>query len=119
MGLHTITLPDPMHGREARTILWDDEAGTVSGNHSGIATLQRYISAPKPVTVGDPGGTWDLSDPGHDPTEMLIALYMIWWPALDEPLRSTLPAIFDGLGLPDWESREILYIEVDGELVAG
>ena len=36
MAKHVITIPDLMAGRELRTIVWDDEAGTVEGTHSDI-----------------------------------------------------------------------------------
>lgn len=109
MAVHTITLPDWMRGDELRTIVWDDEAGTVSGTHSDVAELQRVFDAPKPVTIGDEGGTWDLQDPAHDPAEFLTALGNAFWPALREPLRSTLPEVFDGLEPLEADPGEILY----------
>ena len=100
MAIHTITLPDWMRGDELRSILWDDEAGTVDGDHSLVPDFRRVFDAPKPVTVGDPGGTWDLHDPAHDVVEFLTHLGVVFWPALDEPLRSTLPPVFDGVEIP-------------------
>ena len=113
MAVHTITIPDRMYGREPRTIVWDDEAGTVSGDHSKVADFRRVFAAEKPVTVGAGAGTWDLSDPAHDPVEFLIVLWIAYWPALDEPLRSTLPPVFDGLEVPavDPGTSEILITE--------
>ncbi len=100
MAKHTITIPDRRRGRELRTIVWDDEAGTVSGDHWNVASLRRAFAAAKPVTVGSNGGTWTLHDPAHDPAEFLTVLGNAYWPVLDEPLRSSLPAIFDGVELP-------------------
>ena len=93
MAKHNITIPDWMHGDELRTIIWDDEAGTVEGNHSNVASFQRIFDEPKPVTVGHQGGEWHL----HDPAKFLTFLGVIFWPPLDEPLRSTLPPVFDGV----------------------
>ena len=99
-----------MRGRELRSIVWDDEAGTVAGDHSKVDSFRRVFAADKPVTIGGGGGTWDLTDPAHDPVEFLTMLRNVYWPALDEPLRSTLPAVFDGVQVPypDPGTSEIL-----------
>ncbi len=104
-----------MRGRELRTIVWDDEAGTVAGDHSKVGSFRRVFAADKPVTIGDEGGTWDLVDPAHDPVEFLAILHIVYWPALDEPLRSTLPAVFDGVQLPPADRGEVLY-RADGSI---
>ena len=111
MALHTIAMPDIMRGEELRTIVWDDEAGTVRGQHSEIPWLRQVIGAEKPVTVGHPGRTWDLRDPAHDPAELLVLLRQAYWPILDEPLRSTLPPVFDGVDIPPGDMGEQLYDE--------
>jgi len=110
MAIHTIRIPDLLRGRELRSILWDDVAGTVEGEHSDVPDLRRFFEAPKPVTVGDPGGTWDLRDPAHDPVEFLTLLGVIFQPVLDEPLRSTLPAVFDGVSVPRADVGEELWV---------
>ena len=107
MAVHTIRIPDYMRGGELRSILWDDQAGTVEGDHYKVPSFRRVFAAPKPVTLGDSGGTWDLTDPARDPAEFLVVLWVVHWPALREPLRSTLPAIFDGVDLPPVDSGEI------------
>ena len=56
-----------MRGREPRTITWDDEAGTVAGDHYEVAYIRERFEAPKPVTIGGPWRLWDLVDPAHDP----------------------------------------------------
>lgn len=106
-----------MHGRELRRIVWDDEAGTVGGDHSEIADIRRVFDAPKPVTVGDPGGTWDLRDPAHDATEFLTFLGVCDWRVLDEPLRSTLPPVFDGVQVPVADPGERLFDADGGQIV--
>lgn len=109
-------LPDRMHGRALRSIVWDDEAGTVEGTHSEVADIQRVFGAQKPVTIGDAGGTWDLTDPAHDPAEFLTMLGDFYWPVLDDPLRSTLPAVFDGVEPLKADPGEILY-NADGSVL--
>ena len=111
MAVHTITLPDWRCGDEPRTILWDDEAGTVSGTYSGLAHIRRALDAPKPVGVGVAGCVWSPRDPAHDPAEFLVLIYIAHWPALYPPLRETLPAVFDGVSMAPGESDEDLYDE--------
>ena len=41
MATHRITMQDRMRGREPRTITWDDEAGTVAGDHSDVAHIRE------------------------------------------------------------------------------
>ena len=57
-----------------RSIVWDDEAGAVDGDHSQVGWINGVLAAPKPVTVGDTGRVWALSDPGHDPAEFLVLI---------------------------------------------
>lgn len=110
MAIHTIMLPDMTKGREPRSIVWDDEAGTVEGDHFDVRYLKRVLAAPKPVTVGA-GHIWHLRDPGHDPSEFYLLLCLAYWPIEKEPLRSTLPPVFDGVEAPEGEPGEELYDE--------
>lgn len=105
-----------MRGRELRSIVWDDETGTVEGDHFSVHWFRHVFDAPKPFTVGDEGGTWDLVDPAHDPAEFLVLIQEAYWPALDEPLRSTLPAVFDGVDLLQADPGKILY-NADGSVL--
>ncbi|MCY3873387.1 MAG: hypothetical protein OXF88_03725 [Rhodobacteraceae bacterium] len=111
MAIHTIMLPASIHDGKLRSITWNDVEGTVEGDHNKVEYIRRMLAAEKPVTVGDPGGTWDLRDPAHDPAEFLTLLYMAHCPVLDEPLRSTLPPVFDGIEIPPPDPGEILYID--------
>ncbi len=43
--------------------------------------------------------------PGHDPAEFLWLLVTSFFPILREPLRSTLPPVFDGVELSPMEPR--------------
>ena len=97
MAVHTITLPDMRHGDEPRSVIWDDEAGTVTGEHSRVPWMQEVLAAPKPYVFGDVGGTFVLHDAGHNPADFLVLLGLAYWPALDEPWRSSLPPVFHGV----------------------
>ena len=113
MARHVITIPygpglDPVLGPSGE-IVWDDEAGTVSGTHVELPAIRLAFDAPKPVTVGVAGYTWRLRDPAHEPAEFLVLLNRAHWPALHPPLRETLPAIFDGVQLPRGEPDEELF----------
>ena len=110
MPKHTIDMPDIMAGEELRRIVWDDEAGTVSGDHSEVGFIQSSIAA-GPVDRGDGGRIWRLRDPGRDPAEFLVLLWLAYWPVLTRAsLRATLPAVFDGVELPEGEPAEELYV---------
>ena len=119
MATHNILIPDILRGEELRSIVWDDVAGTVNGDHYRIPDIRRVFEAEKPVTVGDPGGTWDLHDPAHDPAEFLTLLSDLYWPVLTDPLRSALPAVFDGISVPNAVPGEELWTidEASGWLV--
>ena len=97
MTVHTIMLPDMRHGDEPRSVIWDDEAGTVTGEHSDVPWMQGILAEPTPVVMDDVMGAATLRDPGHDPADFLLLLGRAYWPVLQEPLRSSLPPIFDGV----------------------
>ncbi len=101
MAVHTIMLPDYVHGGEMRSIVWDDEAGTVSGDHYRVVDgdIQRKLDRPKPMSVASLWGKWILHDPAHDPAEFLVLLYGVCNGIRRDPLRSTLPSVFDGIEL--------------------
>ena len=118
MAVHTIRIPDRMRGRELRTIVWDDEAGTVAGDHVEVDDIRRVFDAPKPVTIGDAGGTWDLNDPAHDPAEFLTLLFDFHQQLRnDEALRATLPAVFDDVEPLPGDAGEFLYDEHGNVLI--
>ena len=119
MAVHTIMLPDRMRGRELRSIVWDDEAGTVSGDHYRVVdgSIQRKLDRPKPMEVGGPWGYWKLHDPAHDPAEFLIVLRQFCGHIVYEPLRSTLPPVFDGIELRPWDIGPSLLYDGQGNLI--
>ena len=96
MTVHAIMLPEG-HNGPTRSIVWDDEAGTVTGEHSDVPRMQEVLAAPKPWVCGDVMGTLILHDPGHDPADFLVLLGLAYWPVLREPLRSALPPVFHGV----------------------
>ena len=91
-------LPDHVHGGELRSIVRDDEVGTVSGDHCGVVDgdFRNILDRSKPMDVGGPRGYRKLLDPAHDPAGFLIIFYPFNDRILDEPLRSTLSPVFDG-----------------------
>ena len=105
MTVHTIMLPDMMHGREPRSVIWDDEAGTVTGEHSDVPWMQGTLAATPPVVMPDPMGTITLNDPGHDPADFLRVLWDAYWPVMEEPLRSTLPPVFNSVEMTPVKPR--------------
>ncbi len=111
MTEHTIDIPDILAGDELRRIVWNDETGEVSGDHSDVRFIQSTIEA-APVDRGDGGRIWRLEDPGRNPEEFLVLIWLANWRVLiNEDLRATLPAIFDGVELSLGEKAEDLYIE--------
>ena len=109
MAIHRIMLPVGLRDATRRAVVWDDEAGTVEGDHRAVPLMQRVLDDPeRPVEFGTAGFVWDLHDPGHRPDEFLVLLYVAHWPILEEPLRSTLPPVFDGVSTPPGEKAEVL-----------
>ncbi len=102
MTVHTIRLPDMLYGDEPRTILWDDEAATVEGDHSNIGGMQATIDA-APTEIVNETCTIPLKNPGRDPREFWHLIISAFYPAAREPLRSTMPAV-----LRDVEPTELV-----------
>ncbi len=80
MAVHTIMLPDQRWGREPRSVIWDDEAGTVSGGHSDVPWMQEVLAKPTPVNFSDEGRKLFLLDPAHDPADFWHRLLVAFWP---------------------------------------
>lgn len=109
MAIHIINLPDTQHGGDLRSIVWDDVAGTVNGEHASISFFRQTFAAEKPVTVGDTGSTWNLHNPAHDPAEFLVLLWVAFWAIMDGDHRHLLPPVFDGVEFLEPEPREEMY----------
>ena len=90
--------PDWMVGHEVRSIVWDDEAGTVEGDHSQLDRIRRVLAQPTPYVLGDVAGSWTLSDAAHNPADFLLVLFLLVNHRADTPeVRATLPPVFDGV----------------------
>ena len=109
MTVHIIEMPDWMRGRELRTVVWDDEAGTVSGDHSDVPWLLEMIGKPTPWIFPQPDSTVQLRNPAHDPAEFVFLLGRAYWPILDpardlhrlpSALRDAEPLKFQTLAEP-------------------
>ncbi len=115
MAVHTIMLPDRGWGREPRSVVWDDEAGTVTGEHSGVPWMQEILAKPTPVDLSDEGQQLFLLDPAHEAADFWWLLYFTFWPIYDEPLRSTLPEVFrdteprPGQPPPDADRDDVIF----------
>ena len=80
--------------------------------------MQAMLAAPPPVEVEDGMRTVTLHDPGHDPADFLRPLWDAYWPVMNEPLRSTLLPVFDGVEMtpaPPYPPS----VDVDGNLIGG
>ncbi len=55
-------------------IIWDDEAGTVTGDHYKVPSLQEKLSGPMPYIVGGETFECELQDIAHDPADFLVVL---------------------------------------------
>ena len=97
MATHTIMYPDWRVGRDLRSIVWDDEAGTVEGDHSQIDLIREALDEPIPLVLDDEAAVWTLEDPAHDPADFLTLLSLLvdWQPL--RPPRLTLPPVFTGV----------------------
>lgn len=101
---HVITAMDT--GFVPATIVWDDVAGTVSGDHSRVPVLAETIGS-APVLARCAWGHVELVDPAHDPRDFLTALgQCVWWQShieLPESLADVEPTPFpEPPGGPDF-----------------
>ena len=108
MTVYTIRLPDASRGDDLRPIVWDDEAGTVTGEHSDVPQLQEALAEPVPVVLPHITGPLTLRDPGHDPADFIALLATLWWEFLVEPGRSAfLPLALQGVTPTQRAVREL------------
>ena len=107
MTVHAIDKPDHFAGDEPRRILWDDEAGEVSGDHSDVPRLRETLArAELDGHLPHMEGRWPMRDPRRDPAEFVVALFWPGSPRMDElppSLRGVEPAAFVEYGLSPGE----------------
>ncbi len=134
MATHTIMLPDWRYGRARRTILWDDEAGTFSGDHGSVPWLNEQVGGEPGWLVKENLRVW-LEDPAHRPGDLIWLLGDIW-AGVHRPgkpyqgITVTLPPVFDGgetesestwpmITFPDGHKAlcPALLIDEDGEII--
>ena len=88
--IHSSLQTDWFAGDEPRSIVWDDETGEVSGEHSAVPLVREYMAD----AVRDGGlqvddGFWRLRDPRRDPASFVVLLMF------------SLAAAFDAATLPE------------------
>ena len=89
--IHTILLPDIFRGRELRTVTWDDEAGTVGGDHHDVPWLREQLDAPRPLVQRAVWGRRTLVDPAHRAEDFLALMDDVRNAVLPESLRGVEP----------------------------
>lgn len=87
--IHEIRYPDSSAGDELRTIVWDDVAGTVEGDH--VLVREGLLSPDGPNMVGTPAGVTYLDDPMYLPEEFLLLLAVSYRGGEDLHPRAILP----------------------------
>ena len=119
MTVHTIMMPDWMRGLDLRSVVWDDAAGTVAGDHSAVPWLQRQLAAPRPLLLSnEEHAPWTLRDPGRNPSEFLLLLHRAYWPILGRD-RGRLPPALRDVQPPPSPPRRRMYGEDGRELTPG
>ncbi len=104
--IHEIQYPDWAAGGELRPIIWDDEAGTVEGEHSLVPLIPSFFEA---RLIAVKGGVTKLDDPAHTPEEFLLILAVNHRAGddldpravLPDSLKDITPRSLDTVALPD------------------
>ena len=115
MTVHQLILPDMKKGDSLVAMFWDDDAGTVGGEHSDVPILQQIFDEKKPYIFGDASGSWELKDPAHSVEEMNVIIRAGYQHLVDDS-ESLLPPAFRGLEPPEPQGAERLYDD-DGNLM--
>lgn len=92
MAIYRIMVPDSTQDGDLRSIIWDDEAGTVAGDHVDVPWMQSRLRQPWPGTVEFPPSV-RLEDPAHDPRDFWWLLFEVHWPMMEPPLDAGLPPV--------------------------
>ncbi len=98
---HTILNPDIEYGDELRTIVWDDEAGTVEGDHSEVPVFRGYFEVAakygRCALSGGPAYLYLLKDPAHDKRDFLAMLAEITTRGWEVDPGAVLPESLQGV----------------------
>ena len=86
MARHVI----PIEQWHAPDLVWDDEAGTVEGDHWFAAGVRELLAEGAPLDESRDGHILILEDPVHDPRDFW---HLLPYKCQIEPLRSRMPAI--------------------------
>lgn len=99
---HTIQYPARLFDGELRTIIWDDEAGTVEGDHPSVRDLKLICEGDGAACIGYPWGVIVIDDVPHNPQHFLSALIE---PDFEVDPRAVLPDILKGIEplVPEYE----------------
>lgn len=92
MTVYCIMVPDRTKDNSLRSIIWDDLAGTVTGDHEHVPWIQSILQQSTPVYFNYPR-TVRLEDPAHDPRDFWWLLYDAYWPMMSPPLNAGLPPV--------------------------
>lgn len=95
MATHVIKNVDRRHDHEQRTILWDDETGEVSGDHSDVPAIRAALERGE---LRDVFGRCVLRDP-RGSADFVAALYHASATAFD----LVLPPALRGVEPTPWE----------------
>ena len=115
MTVHMLMMPDPKKGDSLAAMHWDDEAGTIGGEHSDVPVIRQLFDAPTPYFFGSAAASWDLHDPAHSIEEMNIILRARYQNLVDN-FEDGLPPPFKNLEPRRPDGREELYDD-DGNLM--
>ena len=93
---HTIKYPDGRFGDELRTIIWDDEAGTVEGDHNMVPVLKLICEGNGVACISQPWGALVVDDVPHNPQHFLSILNDPY-PRFEIDPRAVLPDSLKGI----------------------
>ena len=101
-----IRMPDAWRGGEPREIVWNQDAGTVSGNHSCVDTarprgpqLREWIdnAIANGGVIPQMNGYWTVEDPWRVPQDFLLVLWLLLQPDFDPDAVPEALRVGDGV----------------------